>query len=42
MPDDDDMPAPDELDDPAAEQPEDIEDDPSHNPPEELDNLRGA
>ena len=42
--DDDELdPAPDEFDDPEAEAAEDdIEDDPSHNPPEELDRLRGA
>ena len=40
-PDDEREPAPDELDDPEADQPE-FEDDPSHNPPEELDWLRGA
>ena len=42
MRDDEDDPAPGTFDDPEAEDSEDIEDDPSRNPPEELDRLRGA
>jgi hypothetical protein len=42
MPDDETKADDEKTVDPQAEQPEDIEDDPSHNPPEELDDLRGA